>query len=235
MKPVLIVRFVSYEGPGYLATFFDQQNIAWEIVTIDRQDVLPDTIKDYSGIVLMGGPMSANDDLPWIPSVLNLVQQAYALDIPLLGHCLGGQLISKALGAEVTMNPVKEIGWGQVEVAQNTVAKAWFGAVESFNAFHWHGETFSLPMGAIHLVSSEFCQNQAYAIGKHLVLQTHVEVLPDIVASWCAEGVDELADAAESPAVQTASEMQQEALEKCPLLNQVADQLYGQWVKSLVR
>ncbi|MFW5431672.1 MAG: type 1 glutamine amidotransferase [Methylophilaceae bacterium] len=234
MKPVLIVRFVTYEGPGYLTTFLDEQNIAWKLVAIDAKDSLPKSIKDYSGMVLMGGPMSANDDLPWISPVIDLIRESHAAGMPLLGHCLGGQLISKALGAEVTKSAVKEIGWGQVSVTKNPIAKQWFGAIETFNAFHWHGETFGLPDGATHLLSSEFCENQAYAFGHHLVLQTHVEVMPSMVENWCEEGEKELTASAESPAVQQANEMQQELPLHCFFLNKVATQVYSHWVKNLV-
>jgi len=235
LKPILIIRFVAHEGPGYLAQFLDDEGLSYQLVAIDQHDKLPSTPESFSGMVLMGGPMSANDDLPWIPAVLSLIQQANALDLPLLGHCLGGQLISKALGASITQNRVKEIGWGQVQVTQNDTARKWFGAIETFNAFHWHGETFALPDGAVHLLSSDYCQNQAYVLGKHLVLQTHVEVLPSMIVSWCEEGVEELATAEQSPAVQQASEMQQDAALHCFFLNKVAAQIYGQWVKSLAR
>jgi len=233
MKPVLIIRFVAHEGPGYLATFLDEHAIEYELLAIDQGDELPVAINQYSGLVLMGGPMSANDDLPWIPLVLNLIREVHAADMPLLGHCLGGQLISKALGAEIRQNLVKEIGWGQVKVTENALVKSWFGSIETFNAFHWHGETFDLPAGATHLLSSEYCENQAYAFGKHLVLQTHVEVLPAMVVSWCDEAAEELASAMQSPAVQQAREMQEDATLHCFFLHKVASQLYGQWIKNL--
>ncbi len=233
MNPVLIIRFVAHEGPGYLATFLDEKQIDWQLLAIDQNEALPTSIQNYSGLVLMGGPMSANDDLPWIPAVLDLIVEADSIGLPLLGHCLGGQLISKALGADITQNSVKEIGWGPVAVAENALAKEWFGNVETFNAFHWHGETFGLPAGAERILSSEYCQHQAYALGKHLVLQTHVEVIPSMIVNWCEEGIAELADAASSPAVQTANEMQEDATLHCFFLNKVASQLYGQWVKNL--
>ncbi len=150
----------------------------------------------------------------------------------MLGHCLGGQLISRALGAKVTQNTIKEIGWHQVSVADHETAKTWFGEVSQFNAFHWHGETFSLPAGATHLLSSQSCQNQAYSLGKHLVLQTHVEVTPEMIKDWCDEGVQELAST-NSHAVQSASKMQEDAALHCFFLSKVANQLYGQWIKSL--
>ena len=233
MKPILIVQFVSYEGPGYLATYLDAENIKWELIAIDHQDALPKTVNGYSGMVLMGGPMSANDDLPWVLPLIGLIREAHANDIPLLGHCLGGQLISKALGAEVTKSAAKEVGWGLVSVTKNAIAQEWFGVIETFNAFHWHSETFELPEGATHVLSSEHCENQAYILGKHLVLQTHVEVLPEMVMSWCEEGAEELAASLESPAVQQANEMQENLPLHCFFLNKVAMQIYSRWIKNI--
>ncbi len=157
MKPVIIFRFANIEGPGFLATFLERQGISWQLVKVDQGEALPETIAHYSGVVLMGGPMSVNDDLPWIPSMLNLIREAVAADIPVLGHCLGGQLISKALGATVRENPVKEIGWGPLVVSRNDAAQLWLGDIETFNGFHWHGVTFCLPAQAVHLLSSQYC------------------------------------------------------------------------------
>lgn len=234
LKPVVIFRHASTEGPGYLTTFLDEQQIPWQLIKVDEGQVLPDSIKSYSGVVLMGGPMSVNDDLPWISSLLDLIREAYALDIPLLGHCLGGQLISKALGGEVTKNSVKEIGWGEVFVHQSDIAQRWFGELESFNGFHWHGETFSLPEKAVHLLSSQYCQNQAYAIGKHVAFQCHIEMTVELVQSWCEVGGDELVQSATSPAVQQSDQMQADLPLHCFFLNKVAKQVYGHWVKGLV-
>jgi GMP synthase-like glutamine amidotransferase len=234
MKPVVIFKNVVHEGPGYLGDFLTQQGIPWQIVNANEVGSLPASILEYSGVVIMGGPMSVNDDLPWIAPLLELIRAAKVADIPLLGHCLGGQLISKALGGVVGANLVKEIGWGEVTVSQNAAAKYWFGEIESFNCFHWHGETFSLPEGATHVLASEHCQNQAYSIGKHLAFQSHIEVTADMVKSWCDFGVDELAESATSPAVQQAEDMQLNLPLHCFFLNKVAQQVYGQWIKGLV-
>lgn len=110
MKPVIVFKNVTHEGPGYLGDFLNEQNIPWQVVNTNEVDTLPASILGYSGVVIMGGPMSVNDDLPWIPPLLNLIREARAADIPLLGHCLGGQLISKAFGGVIGANPVKEIG-----------------------------------------------------------------------------------------------------------------------------
>jgi GMP synthase-like glutamine amidotransferase len=240
MKPVVIFRHATVEGPGYLAAFLNEQNIPWQLVKIDEGEALPYSVDSYSGVVLMGGPMSVNDDLPWIEPLLNLIREAYALDIPLLGHCLGGQLISKALGGVVTKNPVKEIGWGEVVVNHSEIAKDWFGALECFNGFHWHGETFSLPEHAVHLLSSAYCRNQAFVLGKHLAFQCHIEMTSEMVQRWCEVGVDELAQAVGgSQELYKGVQSVENILETLPLhcffLNKVAKQVYGHWIKGLVQ
>jgi GMP synthase-like glutamine amidotransferase len=232
MKSIAVFRHSGTEGPGYLAHFLDERQIPWQLIAIDAGDAVPQDASAYSGLVFMGGPMSVNDALPWIPKVEALIRDAVAKDIPLLGHCLGGQLISKALGAAVTRNPVKEIGWGDVQVSDNNIAHDWFGDIQNFSAFHWHGETFSLPQGATHLLSSADCVNQAYAIGKHLVLQCHIEMTWTMIETWCVVGASEIA-ASNSPAVQSVSEIQQQANDKLPRLHGVAEQLYGHWVMGL--
>ena len=234
IKPVIVFKNVAHEGPGYLGDFLTQQNIPWQIINTNEVGALPTSILGYSGVVIMGGSMSVNDDLPWIAPLLDLIREAKAADIPLLGHCLGGQLISKAFGGVISANSIKEIGWGEVSVTQNEAAKHWFGEIESFNSFHWHGETFSLPEGATHVLASVHCQNQAYSIGKHLAFQTHIEVTADMVKSWCELGADELVEAASSPAVQQAEAMQQTLPVHCFFLNKVAKQVYGQWIKGLM-
>ena len=209
------------------------QNITWQLVKVDEGEALPASIVAYSGMVLMGGPMSVNDDMPWIAPILALIREAISHDIPMLGHCLGGQLMSKALGGVITQNPVKEIGWGEVKVSKNETAKNWFGSIEAFNAFHWHGETFSLPQGATHVLASPYCQNQAWSIGKHLALQTHIEMTVEMVQKWCEEGADELQESASSIAVQQSDTMQQELPLHVFFLQKVAKQVYSHWIQGL--
>ena len=233
MKPVVIFRFLAHEGPGYLGDFLNAQNIIWQLIKVDEGEALPASILAYSGMVLMGGPMSVNDDLPWLAPLLDLIREARDNDIALLGHCLGGQLMSKALGANITKNSVKEIGWGEVTVSDNDVAKNWFDEIETFNAFHWHGETFNLPQGASHLLASAHCQNQAWSIGKHLAFQTHIEMTVEMVQKWCEEGVDELKQSAKSVAVQQADAMQENLPVHIFFLQKVAKQVYSQWIKGL--
>lgn len=232
-KSVIIFRFIAHEGAGYLGDFLTAQNINWQLVKVDEGEPIPTSIVAHSGMVLMGGPMSVNDDLPWIAPIFALIREAIKHDIPVLGHCLGGQLMSKALGGVITQNAVKEIGWGEVMISNNETAKNWFGSIETFNAFHWHGETFSLPQGATHVLASPYCQNQAWSIGKHLALQTHIEMTAEMVQKWCEEGADELQESASSIAVQQSDIMQQELPLHVFFLQKVAKQVYSQWVQGL--
>lgn len=233
MKPVAIFRHAATEGPGHFATFLEGQGIPHELIPIDAGASVPASPSAYAGLVFMGGPMSVNDDLPWIPPVLALIRAAVAANVPVLGHCLGGQLMAKALGGSVGANPIKEIGWGRVRVLDNSAAGDWFGQTREFAAFHWHGETFSLPPGAARILESEHCVNQAFVLnGLHLGMQCHVEMTPELIETWCRVGEDEIL-AANSPAVQPAREILAGMAEGLVPLHAVAETLYTRWIKGL--
>lgn len=234
MKPVAIFRHSPGEGPGYFATFLDSHSRPWRLIKVDEDEAIPTAADDFAGLCFMGGPMSVNDDLPWLPPLLRLIQQATETGIPVIGHCLGGQLMAKALGVAVGRNPVKEIGWGEVAVADSATARAWFGETTKFDAFHWHGETFALPPGAGPILSSPYCANQAFVLdGGHLAMQCHVEMTGEMVREWYAAGADEVAAACASPAVQGAEQAQINLARRVAALNAVADKLYRKWVGNL--
>ena len=232
MKSVAIVRHAAHEGPGYFAEFLDRRRITHRLIRIDAGDPVPQSLDGISGLVLMGGPMSVNDDLPWIPKVVRLIQQAIKDDVPVLGHCLGGQLMAKALGGAVTRNPVREIGWLPVERVEGPVARRWLDDLPPrFDVYHWHGETFSVPNGAARILASRDCPNQAYALGKHLGMQCHVEMTPALIESWAATGADELKPSA---TVQTREQMLADVQNRTTQLHRVADVLYTRWIEGLV-
>lgn len=233
MKPVVIFRHFPIEGPGYLVTFLDAHAIPWQLIRIDAGEALPSGIGQFSGLAFMGGPMSVNDDLPWIAPALALIRQALASDVPLLGHCLGGQLMAKAMGGVVNRSLVKEFGWGEVSVADNPVAREWFGDQPEFESFHWHGETFTLPAAATRLLSSRYCENQAFALGKHLAMQCHVEMTVEMVEAWCEAGSEETSGGS-GPPVQSAEAMQQDLANRIEALNAIAAHLYAKWITGLV-
>jgi len=234
MRPVAIFRHSPGEGPGYFATFLDSRALPWQLLTIDAGEPVPNDPGAFSGLAFMGGPMSVNDPLPWIIQECTLIREAVAQGIPVLGHCLGGQLLANALGAKVEPNPVKEIGWGTARVLENGVARDWFGESEDFLCFHWHGETFSLPPGATRILESRHCANQAFVLGPHLGMQCHVEMTQEMIANWCTVGAEELATS-DCPSVQPAGEIQADMAMRLTALHAVADRLYGKWTKGLKR
>jgi len=237
MKPVAIFRHSPTEGPGYFAIFLEQQGIPWELVAIDEGATVPDSAEGFSGLCFMGGPMSVNDPLPWVEPVCALIRDAVARNVPVIGHCLGGQLMSKALGGQVTRNAVKEIGWSQAGGEDSAIAKNWLGpfAGRSGTIFQWHGETFSLPTGATRLLANGYCANQMFALGPHLGMQCHVEMTPEMIATWCEQWADEAIAVADLPSAQTPDAMLAEIGEKLPVMRELSNQLYSVWIKGLAR
>ena len=232
MKPVAIFRHTRTEGPAYFATYLDAHHVPWRLIKVDTGEAVPADPNAFSGLVFMGGPMSVNDDLPWIAPTLRLIRVGIAADVPVLGHCLGSQLMSKALGGVVTRNRVKEIGWGEVEICNTQAAHRWFGDAAGFVSFHWHGETFSLPPGAERVLTNANCENQAFALGKHLGMQCHIEMTPQLIDSWCGSGAQEIADS-DSPAVQSVAAIKSAVERYLPALHHVANNVYGHWIRGL--
>src|SRR3569623_2548433 len=183
MQPIYIFRHHPNEGPGYLETYLRMRAIPMRLIAIDRGDAVPDNVREASALVFMGGPMSVNAPLPWIADELRLIRAACTAGMPVLGHCLGGQLIAKALGAEVRSNAVKEIGWHAVEQTAGA-GESLAGLPPNLEVFHWHGETFSLPAGATPLLRSRWCEQQAFSVGNAPALQCHIEMTSDMVQEW---------------------------------------------------
>ena len=231
MKPVRIFRHVTCEGPGYLSDFLSSRDNPTEIICIDAGDTVPDGLDDVAGLVFMGGPMSVNDNLPWIASELELISRAQQDGLPILGHCLGGQLISKALGGHITGNAVTEIGWFDVTHYDSSPSCHWLeGIPESFNAFHLHGETFSLPEGAIILLKSEYCDNRAYVIGNTLALQFHVEVTREMLEEWVDIYRDDIA--VPSTSIQSREQILENIAQRITEMQCVAEKLYTHWLNN---
>ncbi len=236
MRPVAIFRPFRAEGPGYFAIVLEQHGIPWRIIAIDEEETVPVDPQAFSGLCFMGGPMNANDPLPWIDRACTLIRAADDAGIPVIGHCLGGQLISKALGGSVTRNPVPEIGWGPVRAENDDIARHWLGTWtgQEVTVFHWHKQTFAIPPGAKRLLTGDTCVNQAFALRQHLGLQCHVEMTPEMIRRWCkawakeTSGLDPL-----PPSIQTPEAMQSEITARLPAMRQLANQLYSVWIKGL--
>jgi GMP synthase-like glutamine amidotransferase len=232
MKPIRIFRHVNSEGPGYLSDFLSKHGIRFHLVRCDLGEAIPQGLNDVAGLVFMGGPMSVNDPYAWINEELRLIRRAAALGMPILGHCLGGQLISKALGGEVGANPVQEIGWHEVQQCGNEASRDWMGGLpETFEVFHWHGEQFSIPAGATPILRSRHCRNQGFVIDNILALQCHVEMTVDLVEDWARQSQAELKPSA---SVQSAAQMMDNLAQRVKSLQHKADVLYARWLRPLL-
>ncbi len=168
----------------------------------------PPASDDFDWLIVMGGPMGANDDatLPWLAAEKRLIREAVDDGKRVLGICLGAQLIAAVLGAEVYRNAEREIGWFEIRRTSHAATHG-LGRVlpQRADVFHWHGDTFDLPPGAVALAESDACRNQAFAVGDHvLALQFHLETTPAAAAALIDHCRDELTD---GPYVQTAEQM----------------------------
>jgi GMP synthase-like glutamine amidotransferase len=232
MRDVAILRFSPTEGPGYFADWLAARGIGWHLVPVDEGAGVPADPRAYAGIALMGGPMSVNDPLPWIEPVFALLREAVAADVPVIGHCLGGQLLARALGGVVTRAAEPEIGWIDVDAA-NPGAAEWFGGRTRFATFQWHYEAFSLPVGATRVLTNRHNVNQAYVVGdRHVGLQCHVEMTDALVESWLATGATELPEAS-TAARQSGAEIRRDLPARLTALHAVADDLYARWARGL--
>jgi len=175
MKSAHVLQHVPFEGPGCIRTWLDQQGFLISTTHLYRDETLPD-IQQIDFLIIMGGPMSVNDeiDYPWLAKEKQLIRRAVDRQIPVLGICLGAQLIASAAGARVFANHQKEIGWFPVHAVNK--ADSCFCFPAACTVFHWHGETFDLPDHAILLASSNACSHQAFQIGANAIgLQFHLE------------------------------------------------------------
>ncbi len=151
-------------------------------------------LSTFELLVMMGGPMSVNDEttFPWLAPEKALAREAIAAGKAVLGICLGAQMIAAAQGAKVYANPEKEIGWWPI----HPVAPGGFAFPPDLTVFHWHGETFDLPEGAVHLARSEACAHQAFQIGRRVIgLQFHLETTPTSARMLIEHARDEMVPA----------------------------------------
>lgn len=187
MKPVLVLQHLPDDGPAFLSTWLAAQGRPMDLRHTSAGDAFPERIDDYGALAVLGGEWSANDERPSLRQAEQLIQQAVTAGIPVLGHCLGGQLMSRALGGSVAPTPDPERGWHPVDVMGTPAARDWFGTGSKLTLFQWHGDVFTVPPGAECLAASALCAQQAFAVGPHLAMQFHVEVDAAKLAAWADE------------------------------------------------
>lgn len=235
MRPVLIIQNQITDGPAYLVTWLQDRSIPYETVCVEAGTALPASINDYSALAIMGGGMSANDDLMSNRQAEILILQAVFRNRPMIGHCLGGQLMTRALGGTVGPSRAPEIGWQPIDYSTDIMAEHWFGRAPTPRVMHWHYEAFSIPEGARRLASSEACTNQAWSLGPHLAMQFHIEIDRDKALAW-SQDPDPLWTPAlqEQTTVDSAADILTGIDRYLEQHQRMADHVYGVWLSATV-
>jgi GMP synthase-like glutamine amidotransferase len=192
---VLILKNVLAEGPGTIEDFLREQAIPYRIVELQKEAIPP--AEDFDTLIMMGGPMSVNDEeiYPYLKDEMGLVKEFVAKDKKVFGVCLGAQIMAKALGSKVYVGSEKEIGWYDIELTEDGIRDPLMKKLavhpragdfwKRFKVFHWHGETFDIPSGAVRLAKSALYPNQAFRHGSSAyAFQFHIEVRKEMIYEW---------------------------------------------------
>ncbi len=217
------LQHVPFETPGSIEPWLRAAGWTLTRTSFFESTTLPDP-GEIDLLVMLGGPMSVNDesDFPWLVAEKRFIRDCIEAGKRALGICLGAQLIASALGARVYPNRLKEIGWFPVQGISSAEPAA-FSFPPSIDAFHWHGETFDLPSGAVHLARSEGCENQAFQIGRWVVgLQFHLETTPESAQAMVSQCRAELVPA---QYVQSATQILEVGPHKYREINDLMEQL----------
>jgi GMP synthase-like glutamine amidotransferase len=194
-KPVLIVQHAQHEHPAAVRRALESQGIQSHWIHPYNNEAFP-RIEEICGLISLGGPMGANDeaDHPWIAREVALMRECVDAGHPIVGICLGGQMLARAMGSHVEKNETHEVGWFPIEITAEGRKDPILGMAGSNpTVYHWHGDTFHLPPDAVLLAKSRACPRQAYRIGeKAYGFQFHPEADHQLVGEWLdCEGMDE--------------------------------------------
>ena len=236
MKPVLVLQHMNGDSPAYLGSWLAARGGVFEVRNSAAGDLFPARLAAYGALAILGGEMSANDAMPALRQAEELIREAVREGVPTIGHCLGGQLMARALGGVVTASPGPEIGWQPMQVLEHPLAQGWLGAPGEVRVFHWHDEAFALPPGATSLATSPACTHQAFALGPHLALQFHVEIDATKLERWSRD-----ADArphallGRCATVQSGAQMRADLARCLPAQQHLADRIYAHWLDAAVQ
>jgi len=185
---IVFLKHIPIEGPGTIGLFFEKTPYKIKIFELDQGDPLPETLEGIEAVVVLGGPMNVYEEekYPFLKEEDEFLKRALRQSIPLLGICLGSQMLAKVNGARVEKARQEEIGWSEIHLTRDGRCDPLFeGLDEKLAVFQWHEDTFSVPVGGQLLATSEVCHNQAIKVGENAYgLQFHVEVTQDIIESW---------------------------------------------------
>lgn len=229
---VHVLEHAPFEGLGSIETWLFKLGATVQYTRFYESGELPDPVS-VDLVIAMGGPMSANDEAkyPWLEPEKRFIREAIGRGRPVLGVCLGAQLIASALGAPVYANREKEIGWFPIEGVE--AGGESFRFPQRVTVFHWHGETFDLPRGAVRLARSSACENQAFQIGRNVIgLQFHLETRPEMVELMIRHCRDELVEGAYIQTEQAMLEVPQSLYIE---INQLMEEVLSYITRSLGR
>jgi GMP synthase (glutamine-hydrolysing) len=223
---VLAFRHVPFEGLGLIEPALRSRGIGFDYADLYTAGAGPPETDGYEGLIFLGGPMSANDLLPYLKTEMRAMERAIGEGKPVLGVCLGAQLMARTLGAPVYRNTAPEIGWFDIRLTQAAASDKVFTGLNSVErVFHWHSETFDLPGGAELLAHSEQTARQAFRYGQAVYgLQFHLEVTPRMIVNWYREAQNCGEACGEGAPHPWTNRLR---------LNHLARQVFGQWCDLL--
>lgn len=233
MREVFAIRHVAFEHLGTFEQVFTQRGyqIRYWDAGMDDVSIMKTSSPDL--VVVLGGPIGAYEEeaYPFLKNELEIIDSRLHQELPILGICLGSQLMARALGAKVYPGETKEIGWGPITLT-DAGRQSCLSSLEDMGGYvlHWHGDTFELPEGATLLASTKMAQNQAFSWGqKALGLQFHLEILPGEIERWLIGHACEIS----STAGVEVSEIRSETKRWGPLLTQAAEKCLATWLDEI--
>lgn len=189
---VLVLQHAAAEGPGTLGPFLESRGVDLATCRIFDGEPVPGEPADAAAVLSLGGPQSVvgGKEPAFFEAEADLLLQALQREIPVLGICLGAQILARACGARVSRAPTVEIGWSRVSLTPEGLRDPLFrGVEEGFDVFQWHGDTFDIPPGAARLAEGDICRNQAFRAGRRAYgLQFHIETTPEMIRDWYEAG-----------------------------------------------
>lgn len=232
MSRVLVLQHVGPETPGTIANALDVFGVTAEYARIFEGQPVPPELGNQAGLIVLGGPMGVYDyaRYPFLRDEMRLIEQALRLERPVLGVCLGSQLLAATLGSNVRKGSRKEIGWYEITLTEAATSDPlWTGTESSFVAYHWHGDVFDLPHGAVSLASSTLTECQAFRYGRNAYgFLFHMEVTEDIIGDMVRTFSDELRDVNVD-----GQNLVAQSRRYLPSLKKVGSRVFSRWVGLL--
>jgi GMP synthase-like glutamine amidotransferase len=232
MNPVRIFHHVDREPRSYLESYFIREGLPFEVVCLDLHLPVPMELDGLAGLVFLGGAGDVNQPTDFMIQEMLLIEQAARIGLPVMGICLGAQLISKALGGQVCRNTSLEVGWHLVQQTAASRQLPWFADLpDSFEVFQWHAHIYSMPPGGVVLAGNDCFSQQAYALDNILAMQFHLEMTSELVEFLIERFVSDLE--VDSYCVQHASVIRHNMEQRMQRLHDTADRVYARWLQRV--